>query len=318
MTLSNPLKFALATLSLITSPALAQPMQIPVPVRIPAPAEPGAIPLYAGVAPGSEGEKQQEVWSYMLEQKMVRNVTRPTLTPVLPRRGKGNGAAVLVIPGGGFQFVSMENEGWPVARWLADRGIAAFILKYRLEETPDSEAEFGRKMAASFAAPRTGTWPPPELERTIALARADAQAALRLIRGNAARWGVDTARVGMLGFSAGARTAMVTTLADAPDARPDFVAPIYGPMTAVTPPPQPQPMFAAMASDDPLFNKQGFGLIESWQKAGGSVEFHYYQGGDHGFGSQAKGTTSDHWFEQFMAWMKAMKLLDRRSDNPKR
>jgi acetyl esterase/lipase len=317
MRMSNYASLLACVLTLAASPALAQPMQMPVPVRIPAPAEPGAIPLYAGVAPGSEGARQVEVWTHMLNQKMVRNVTRPTLTPVLPKRGKANGAAVLVIPGGGFQFVSMENEGWPVARWLADRGIAAFILKYRLEETPDSEADFGRKMAANFAAPRTGDWPPPELERTIALARADAQTALRLIRSNATRWGVDPARVGMLGFSAGARTAMVTTLADAPDARPDFVAPIYGPMTAVTPPPHPQPMFAAMASDDPLFNKQGFGLIETWQKAGGSVEFHYYQGGNHGFGSQVHGTTSDHWFEHFMAWMKAMKLLDRRSANPK-
>ena len=166
-------------------------------------------------------------------------------------------------------------------------------------------------MFARFAGPRSEVWPPPELVPTVELARADAQTALRLIRSNAARWGVDPGRVGLLGFSAGATTVMATTLANAPDARPDFIAPIYGPMNALTPPPSPQPMFAAMASDDPLFNKQGFGLIESWQKAGGSVEFHYYQGGGHGFGSRAQGTTSDHWFEQFMAWMKAKKLLER-------
>ena len=311
MTMNNCARLLACALALTASPALAQPMQMPVPVRIAAPAEPGAIPLYAGVAPGSEGARQQEVWVHMLDQKMVRNVTRPTLTPVLPRRGKGNGAAVLVIPGGGFQFVSMENEGWPIARWLADRGIAAFILKYRLQETPDSEDEFGRAMVARFAGPRSEVWPPPELVPTVELARADAQTALRLIRSNAARWGVDTARVGLLGFSAGATTVMATTLANAPDARPDFVAPIYGPMNAVVPPANPQPMFAAMASDDPLFNKQGFGLIESWQKAGGSVEFHYYQGGGHGFGSRRQGTTSDLWFEQFMAWMKAKRLLER-------
>lgn len=307
----NRLVLALAATAMLAGTALAQPMPIPAPVRIAAPAEPDALPLYAGVAPGSEGAVQQESWVHMLGQKMVRNVTRPTLTPVLPKRGKGNGAAVVVIPGGGYQFLSMENEGWPIARWLADRGIAAFILKYRTEATPASEDEFGRKLVASFTAPRTGDWPPPELARTIALAGGDAQAAMRMIRSNAARWGIDPRRVGLLGFSAGARTVMEATLANAPDARPDFIAPIYGPMAAVIPPPGPQPMFAAMASDDPLFNRQGFGLVESWQKAGGSVEFHYYQGGGHGFGSRPTGTTSDNWFAHFMAWMKAKGLLAR-------
>jgi acetyl esterase/lipase len=240
----------------------------------------------------------------------VRNITQPTLTPFLPKKGKGNGAAVLVIPGGGFQFVSISNEGWPVAQALADRGIAAFVLKYRVEKTPDNTAEFAKEMAARFTAP------PPrpdttsrQFEPAVAMARTDAQTALRMIRGNAAKWGIDTKRVGMVGFSAGAMTTLATTLADDPTSRPDFIAPIYGMMYAVTPPANPQPLFAALASDDPLFNKQGFGLVESWQKAGGSVEFHYYQGGSHGFGAQKKGTTSDLWFEQFVAWMKAQGLL---------
>jgi acetyl esterase/lipase len=275
------------------------------------PAEPTAIPLYKGVAPGSEGATQQEVWTKAMGREYwVRNITVPTLTPFLPKKGKGNGAAVLVIPGGGFQFVSINNEGWPVAQALADRGVAAFVLKYRVEKTPESTAEFSKEMAARFTAP------PPradtmnrQFEPAVAIARADAQTALRMIRDNAAKWGIDTKRVGMVGFSAGAMTTLATTLADDPTARPDFIAPIYGMMYAVTPPAKPQPMFAALASDDPLFNKQGFGLIESWQKAGGSVEFHYYQGGSHGFGAQKKGTTSDLWFDQFVAWMKAQGLL---------
>jgi acetyl esterase/lipase len=298
------------TLVMLASSAFGQdgpPM--PQPKRIAAPAEAGAIPLYAGKAPGSENAKQAEVWNDMWGQTMVRNVTRPTLTPFLPKSGEGNGAAVLVVPGGGFQFVSMSNEGWPIAQWLADRGIAAFVLKYRLEATPDGEADFGKAMAARFKAPRSNEGPPPEMQATIGLARADAQAALRMIRSNAALWGVDPKRVGMLGFSAGAMTTMATTLADAPDARPDFVAPIYGFMIPVTPPAKPQPMFVALASDDMLFNGQGFGLIESWQKAGGSVELHYYQGGNHGFGSRKMGTTSDLWFDQFMEWMKVQGFL---------
>jgi acetyl esterase/lipase len=279
--------------------------------RMTQPAEPSAIPLYQGVAPGSEGAAYAEIWSKAFgKEQWVRNITRPTLTPFLPKKGKGNGAAVLVIPGGGFQFVSISNEGWPVAQWLADHGIAAFVLKYRVEQTPESEAEFGKAMMARMSAPPTSSATSErQFEPAVAIARADAQTALRMIRGNAAKWGIDSKRVGMLGFSAGAMTTLATTLANDPTARPDFIAPIYGMMLPVTPPLIPQPMFAALASDDPLFNKQGFGLIESWQKAGGSVEFHYYEGGSHGFGSQKKGTTSDLWFDQFMAWMTAKGFL---------
>ncbi len=275
------------------------------------PAEPRAIPLYAGVAPGSEGATQQEVWTKAMGRELwVRNITQPTLRPFLPKKGKGNGAAVLVIPGGGFKFVSISNEGWPVAQALADRGIAAFVLKYRVEQTPDSSADFRGEMVKRFTAPPSNAdTSARQFEPAVAMARADAQTALRMIRGNAAKWGIDTKRVGIVGFSAGAMTTLATTLANDPTARPDFIAPIYGMMYAITPPANPQPMFAALASDDPLFNKQGFGLIESWQKAGGSVEFHYYQGGSHGFGAQKKGTTSDLWFDQFMAWMKAQGLL---------
>lgn len=277
--------------------------------RAPTPAEPGAIPLYAGAAPGSEKAKQKEVWSEVRGELWIRNVTRPTLTPFLPKAGTGNGTAVLVVPGGGFKFVSITNEGWPIAWWLSQRGIAAFVLKYRTDETPDAEAEFAAEMMKMFSAPPSGDIADSSFDASIGPARADAQAALRMIRANADKWGVDPKRVGMIGFSAGAMTTMATTLADAPDARPDFIAPIYGFMTPVTPPRNPQPMFAALASDDPLFNKQGFGLVESWQKAGGAVELHYYSGGGHGFGSHTKGTTSDLWFGQFMAWMEAKGLL---------
>ncbi len=299
------LLFALA----FAAPLAAQPAMTM--KRATAPAEPNAISLYQGPAPGSETAMQKEVWTEAFGRELwVRNITRPTLTPFLPKKGKGNGAAVLVVPGGGFQFVSITNEGWPVAQWLADQGVAAFVLKYRVNKTDDGEAEFAKAMEALFRTPPpTGADTDLLFNPAIALAMADAQRALRMIRTGAIKWGIDPKRVGMLGFSAGAMTTLATTLANEPDARPDFIAPIYGMMVPVTPPTNPQPMFAALASDDPLFNTQGFGLVESWQKAGGSVELHYYEGGGHGFGSQKKGTTSDLWFNQFMAWMNAKGLL---------
>jgi acetyl esterase/lipase len=306
--MTKVLKVGLAVLSVaLGTPAQAQMPSITM-TRADRPAEPTAIPLYKGVAPGSEGATQQEVWTKAMGREFwVRNITVPTLTPFLPKKGKGNGAAVLVIPGGGFQFVSISNEGWPVAQQLADRGIAAFVLKYRTEKTVDSEAEYAKAMMARFQAPKSDA--PLVSDAAVAVARADAQTALRMIRSNATKWGIDTKRVGMVGFSAGAMTTMATTLANDPTARPDFIAPIYGFMRAVTPPPSPQPMFAAISSDDPLLGGQGFGLIESWQKAGGSVELHYFSGGGHGFGAQKKGTTSDLWFEEYMAWMKAKGFL---------
>ncbi len=303
--------FLAAALLGVATPALAQPVAFdPPPLkRLVAPAETGAIPLYKGPAPGSEDARYPEVWTGMADESWVRNVTRPTLTPFLPKPGTATGAAVLVVPGGGFKFVSITNEGWPIAKWLADRGIAAFVLKYRVDRTPEPEAEFMASTMAIFRTPRTASADSLQFTPSIALARADAQAALRMIRGNSAKWGVDPARVGMLGFSAGAMTTVATTLADAPDARPDFIAPIYGSMIAITPPAKPQPMFVAYAADDPLFGGQGFGLVESWRKAGGSAELHYYATGGHGFGSHKQGKTSDLWFDQFMAWMGAQGLL---------
>ncbi len=292
-----------------TSPPPGPPPGFVPPKRIAIQPEPGAIPLYSGVAPGSESWKQKEVWTGMGNQVWIRNVTRPTLTPFLPKKGKATGAAVLVVPGGGFRFVSASSEGWGVARWFAERGVAAFVLKYRTMETPDFEGEFMASMSRLFA-PRTTSYEvPPDMTAATDIASADAQVALRMIRANAGKWGVDSKRLGMIGFSAGAMTTIRTTLLDASDARPDFVAPIYGSMRAVTPPKNPQPLFVALASDDPLFNKEGFGLIESWQEAGGPVELHYYANGGHGFGSQTQGTTSDLWFNQFMSWMKAKGLL---------
>ncbi len=274
--------------------------------RIAAPAEPDAIPLYKSTAPGSEGARQKEVWSYMWGQRVVRNVTRPTLTPVFPKPGTANGTAVIVIPGGGFRFASMDNEGWPIAQWLAARGVTAFILKYRLVETPDAEPEFMRSLIGMFI---SGADSAKRAEGGIPFAVADAQAALKLVRGRAGKWQIDPQRIGLLGFSAGARTTLGVALANDPAARADFIAPIYGPMTAVTVPENAPPMFAALAVDDALFGDQGYGLVESWHKAKRPVEFHLYEGGGHGFGSAKKGTTSDYWFTNFTDWLKVRKLI---------
>ena len=176
-----------------------------------APAEPNAIPLGTG---GVEGQPAPETWFRQWGDPMARNISTATLTPFLPKPGKANGAAVIVAPGGGFRWLSMGNEGWEVAQALADRGIAAFVLKYRLIPTPESLDAFKESMNRTFAAatppseaskdaPRPS---PPRMDLSNQLK--DAETAYAMIVKRAAEWGVDTARLGMIGFSAGAGLTM--------------------------------------------------------------------------------------------------------------
>ena len=266
------------------------------------PAQPNAIDLYPGVAPGSEKATQKEQWESLPHDRVVRNVTHPTLTPILPTK-KATGAGVIVAPGGGFVVLSMDNEGYKVAHWLADHGIAAFVLKYRVNPSPASEADFAEFGQRMLMPPPAGAKERPPLPQSE-LAVADGQQALRLLRRRASQWGIDPKRIGMVGFSAGAMNVLQVALKNAAEARPDFIAPIYGPMNSVTVPANAPPMFVARAADDPLMALEDFGLVTAWRAAGAPVEFHMYEHGGHGFGASRRGTTSDLWLDEFYAWLK--------------
>lgn len=270
--------------------------------------EPSAIPLY----PQPTGSPSSEIWDRMgTGQRVVRNITRPSLTPVLPAPGKATGAAVIVAPGGGFMMLSMDNEGWPIAQWLANHGVAAFVLKYRLLPTNSSEAEFTAHMMQQIRASMTSNAPPPDIKAP--LATADGIAAVKLVRANAGKWGVDPARIGMIGFSAGAMTTMRTVLEAAPADRPNFFGYIYGPMGPIAVPAVAPPMFTALAMDDPLFGGRGFGVVDSWHRAGRPVELHAFARGGHGFGAGVPGTTTTMLLPEFLAWMDAGGLLGRQN-----
>jgi acetyl esterase/lipase len=195
----------------------------------------------------------------------------------------------------------MENEGSNVARALAERGVAAFVLKYRLNQTP---ADFDAFARPSPPASRPATRPSPgEMAGRLAPQIADANAAFALVRANAAKWHVDPDRIGMIGFSAGAALTMATTLNNKGDAKPAFIGNIYGPLGAVDVPPDAPPLFAAIAADDPLLGTTDFGLIVNWHKAKRPVELHYYEQGGHGFGMYNKETTSTGWFDAYVKWL---------------
>lgn len=290
--------------ALIAEPVAAQTPAMPTMELTSPHNDPSAIPLATGGVPGGAAS---ETWFKFAGQRTVRNVTRATLTPVLPARGKATGAAVVVVPGGGFMMLSMDNEGWPVARWLADHGIAAFVLKYRLNPTPQDQAAFSAALKALFARP--SFQPGDSGIATPEYAVQDGLAAIELVRSRAREWGVDSHRVGMMGFSAGAMTTLQVVLRSTRETMPAFVAMNYGPMTRVAVPAAAPPLFASMALDDPLFGKMGFGLVESWHAAGKAMEFHAYQAGGHGYGLGLVGSTSDGWIDAFHKWMETNGFL---------
>jgi acetyl esterase/lipase len=289
----------LAAACAVGPPVFAQANDKMTPIAIPD--QPTAIEIGTGPLPDA---KAAESWHSQYGSKFARNVTVATITPFLPDPGKASGAAVVVAPGGGFRTLSMENEGWDVARSLAQRGVAAFVLKYRLNQTPADMAGFERSMAEMFSgAGRRPPRPDPQ-EMIVRLAPqiADSRAAFALIRRRAAEWKVDPDRIGMVGFSAGAMLTMATALAGE-DAKPAFIGNIYGPLAPVTVPAEAPPLFVALAADDPLFGGAGFGLIDSWRAARRPAEFHLYEQGGHGFGMYPKETTSTGWFNAFVSWL---------------
>lgn len=305
----NQIKIAfLAALFFCAFSAIAQDGTI---YPLEAPAEPNAILLNTG---GVDAQPASESWFRQWGDPMARNITVATLTPFLPAPGTANGAAVIVAPGGGFRWLSLGNEGWEVAEALAKQGIAAFVLKYRLHPTADSLDEFtdwmNRPRPAAPAPTEGASSDTPSRPAPMDLSNQleDAEAAYAMILDRADEWGVDTDRIGMIGFSAGAGLTMHSTL-NSKTMKLAFIGPIYGGMGPVDVPEDAPPMFNVIASDDFLFRGQ-FGVIDSWYKAGIPVEFHLYQNGGHGFGLGNPNRTSNRWFDAFVHWLEVNKFLE--------
>jgi acetyl esterase/lipase len=274
-------------------------------------AHPPSFPLWAGGAPGYEGRRNEpERVDWRQEPDIVFPVTfnihNPSLTPFLPAAGKATGAAVIIAPGGGDMFLTMDREGYDVGKWLADHGVAAFVLKYRL------------------ARDRAGDSP----YRVDVEALADTLRAIRAVRSRAVQWGVDPARVGFLGFSAGGELAALsmyrydTGMPDEADpvdwqsSRPDFVALIYPGMAAIvrdggvrvdarTP-----PAFLSCAYDDqPETVADLTHLFLQLREAGVSAELHIYSTGGHGYGVRPRPLAVTGWPMRFLEWMGDRGLL---------
>ena len=247
---------------------------------------------------------------------MLRNVTDPTLTVFAPQPGKANGTGVVVCPGGGWRILAWEHEGVELAHWLAEHGYTAFLLKYRVMATPDDPELFKAGIAASNAAldaERPASEAPRSLMRAMTsksmlkavdVAATDGRRAVAIVRERARDWGVDPAKVGMIGFSAGAF--LCTDVAMDPQGPPlAFVAPIYGGETRGKPvPADAPPLFTCIAGDDRFLFKVVEGLYADWSNADRPAEIHVFNRGGHGFGMVKQNIPADRWIDLFGDWLK--------------
>lgn len=259
---------------------------------------PEAIPLWPKGASGSEARAAE---AEKIDGRNVCNVHNPTITPFVPAADKSTGTAVIICPGGGHSKLCLGHEGYALAEWFRDRGIAAFVLKYRLAREPGSTYTIQDH------------------------AMADARRAIRLIRNRAAEWHLKTDRLGILGFSAGGELAAFAAMKNDPgqkdaadpieqqSSRPDFQALIY---------PGTSGLFNAEKGMPPLFIAAGYTdradisegmatLYLKYKAAGVKAEMHMYANAGHGFGYRpdAKPTAAARWPERFTEWLTDSGLL---------
>ncbi|TWB23406.1 acetyl esterase/lipase [Nitrospirillum amazonense] len=249
---------------------------------------------------------------------MIRNVSEPTLELFRPAPGRANGTAVIVAPGGGFVGLGYDAEGTAVARALALRGVTAFVLKYRTILSPPNPTELPevhmKEMDAIMKRATSGIPVEVPLFAGEKHAVEDGARAMVIVRQRASEWGIDPKRVGFLGFSAGGFLAADLAIGDKAS-RPDFVGLIYGGLRTPVPTDAP-PAFIAAAADDEFLPNDSVQLYAAWRREGVAAELHVYEHGGHGFGLRPKGTTSDHWFDEFVRWMQSRSLMGPGTPHP--
>ncbi|MBI3416087.1 MAG: alpha/beta hydrolase [Verrucomicrobia bacterium] len=270
-------------------------------------AEGKVVRLYDGPAPGSENwtHSEKESRTNLWNTRVAFNVANPTLTVFPANSAKANGTAVVICPGGAFFGLSIDSEGNDVARWLNDKGVACFVLKYRLVEckTDDPTRELMTRGNLD-----------PIVAPIVKLAMADGNAAIGHVRKHAQEYGVNPERIGIVGFSAGGTVTASVAYNYTPETRPNFVAPIYLAYNwTIKPngvPADAPPMFVLAATDDPLgLAPQSVAIYQDWVAAKKPAELHLFSKGGHGFGMRKQNLPSDHWVERFADWLDVQGLL---------
>lgn len=248
------------------------------------------IRIWPVTAPGTEDWTGPE----FVGKNSVTNVTVPTLTVFRPLTAEANGTAVVVAPGGGFQGLALKQESDPMAHWLTARGITVFALKYRVRYTPGLQLPAGDTFDQTIHT----------LEPARKIAVADGLQAMRYLKANAKAYEIDSGRIGMMGFSAGAMTTMGVIMEAEPDEGPDFAASVYGSMMGDSAPEAGPPLFIVHAQDDRAVPvRKSIEMYSNWTAAGLPVELHIYEKGGHGFGAIMRNSATDGWLSAFEAWL---------------
>jgi acetyl esterase/lipase len=270
--------------------------------------EPLVIHLWEKGAPGFESRRDEPE---VVKNGSVSNVHNPSITVFPAPKDKANGAAVIIVPGGGHRQLGFIGEGVEPAKFLNDLGITAFVLKHRLAREPNS---------------------PYSLDIHP---RQDIQRAMRLIRSRAAEWNLDPKRIGAMGFSAGGETVAMLVYSpiagdtqaadpiDRVDCRCDFQISIYpgpvgipaGPIPADAP-----PAFFVVANDDISHVGAVLDQVAKYEQAKRPVECHLYAKGGHGFtmGARSKLASIKSWPQRLADWLADSGLLARPDDAPNR
>jgi acetyl esterase/lipase len=264
-------------------------------------AEPKSIPLWVQGAAGSEQRKSEpEKIDEGPGKCNVSNVHHPSITPFLPEASKATGTAIIIAPGGGHRMLCLGHEGDSLAQWFADRGIAAFVLRYRL----------AREEGSTYTVDDH--------------AMADTRRAIRMVRANAGQWNILPDRIGILGFSAGGELAALAAMksdvgnASASDSierassRPDFQVLIYpGSSKRFTVEAGMPPVFIALGAQDREDISIGMAeLYLKYKAAKVPAELHIYSNAGHGFGFRPDSkTAAGAWPERLVEWLIDSKLL---------
>lgn len=246
----------------------------------------------------------REYFSSDWQTQVVTNVSQPSMQVFLPDAAIANGTAVVVAPGGGLFALAIEKEGNQVARWLNQKGIAAFVLKYRL--LPTAEDGVNEVMKDPDAVVE-------KVAPVLPIAINDGINAMQMVRANADKWNIEPGKIGFMGFSAGGAVTVGVALNSSEAQAPDFIVPVYPWMTVVGDyelPEELPPMLVICAADDPLMlGPESVTLYSRWIDEGGKAGLHMYSKGGHGFGMESQGLPSDDWILRFYEWAVAEDLV---------
>lgn len=242
---------------------------------------------------------EKEYFSEIWDTQVITNVSVPRLE--VYEADQPNGTSVIIAPGGGLYGLSINSEGRDVAKWLNNKGITAFVLKYRLVPTGvDGIKEITDE--GNTNPTKIGQRVSPVLPLSIA----DGLAAITYVRTNAKEMKLDPNKIGFMGFSAGGAVTMGVTFNYTQENRPNFIVPVYPWMTVMGEykvPEDAPAMLVVCASDDPLgLAKPSADLYSAWLTNGKNVGMHMYSKGGHGFGMKKQNLASDNWITQFYSW----------------